>query len=360
MLNIAIGKKPIIVIVVVIALCLMSSLVGAQTYLHKVVKGDTLWSICEQYYGDAMLWPKLWQMNPFITNPHLLEAGDLINLLEDRPITTGVKPILKPAEPISGTTSAAIVTSTPTPQPKKQASATVGLDLSGYEDIKDLGYLTLTPVIPWGRINYKTNDKIILTEDELVVVNFFQTEGLKAKQTFVAYRTLVCRHPITDKKIGETVEITGKLTLVKPLGNGLYLMQVTKLFRTIDRADFIIPMEPISLCVLPISADIEITAEIITTKDQKQIIGEGSVVYLAKGFNHGVQRGHLFNIVQTTANVLELSLGKIIIIESRPDTSVGIVLQMAPQESTNGVVIKSIAWDDPLDLIKKLPACRMH
>ena len=360
MLNIAIGRKSIIVIgVFVIVLSLMSSVVGAQTYLHKVVKGDTLWSICEQYYGDALLWPKLWQMNPFITNPHLLDPGDLINLLEDRPITTDAKPIVKPTEPVSGTTPA-IITTAPVPKPTKPMSAVKGIDLSGYADVKTLGYLSVTPTKPWGRIDYKTNDKIILTENEPVIVNFFQTEGLQANQDFIAYRTLDCRHPLTNKIIGQTIEITGKLTLQKPLEKGFYLMKVAKLFRTIDRADFIMPMEPISPCILPISADIEIVTNIITTKDQQQIIGEGSVVYLAQGFNHGVQRGHVFNIIQNAANMLELSLGKLIIVESRPDTSVGIVLQMAYRESANGVVIKSIAWDDPLDFFKKLPTCQMR
>src|SRR5512139_1014037 len=56
--------------------------IGAQPSTHKVQKGDTLWSICEKYYGDATLWPKLWEMNPFVTNPHLLKPGDVITLIE--------------------------------------------------------------------------------------------------------------------------------------------------------------------------------------------------------------------------------------------------------------------------------------
>ena len=57
----------------------------AETYTHIAKKGDTLWSICEKYYGDPELWPKLWQINPFVTNPHLLKPGDTIKLLEDVP-----------------------------------------------------------------------------------------------------------------------------------------------------------------------------------------------------------------------------------------------------------------------------------
>jgi len=59
----------------------------AQPVTHKVQRGDTLWSICEKYYGDATLWPKLWEMNPFVTNPHLLKPGDLITLIEKEDMT---------------------------------------------------------------------------------------------------------------------------------------------------------------------------------------------------------------------------------------------------------------------------------
>ena len=63
-----------------------SSLVYAEKMTHTVVEGDTLWDICEKYYGNSDLWPKLWQMNPFITKPHLLEPGDIITLFEKETI----------------------------------------------------------------------------------------------------------------------------------------------------------------------------------------------------------------------------------------------------------------------------------
>ena len=60
-------------------------LAGVRTLTHTVEEGDTLWSICEKYYGNPDLWPKLWQINPFVTNPHLLREGDKIQLLEKVP-----------------------------------------------------------------------------------------------------------------------------------------------------------------------------------------------------------------------------------------------------------------------------------
>ena len=81
-------KKVILVtLILLLAICLFSpSFIWAQPRTHVVQRGDTLWDICEKYYGDPNLWPKLWQMNPFITNPHLLKPGDLVTLLEGVPV----------------------------------------------------------------------------------------------------------------------------------------------------------------------------------------------------------------------------------------------------------------------------------
>ena len=67
--------------------------VGAQPLTHTVEKGDTLWDICEKYYGNEELWPKLWQMNPFITNPHLLKPGDVavLDILSHASIYDGAR-----------------------------------------------------------------------------------------------------------------------------------------------------------------------------------------------------------------------------------------------------------------------------
>src|SRR5439155_20460009 len=43
---------------------------GPPPDTHVVVKGDTLWDLSARYYRNAWGWPKLWALNPQITNPH--------------------------------------------------------------------------------------------------------------------------------------------------------------------------------------------------------------------------------------------------------------------------------------------------
>ena len=49
------------------------------TYLVK--KGDTLWDISSLYLDSPWLWPRLWQANPEIENPHLIYPGDKLSLM---------------------------------------------------------------------------------------------------------------------------------------------------------------------------------------------------------------------------------------------------------------------------------------
>src|SRR5512139_2648878 len=53
--------------------------------LYTIKRGDTLWDISSRFLKDPFLWPKLWQRNPYITNPHWIFPGQPIRLTGELP-----------------------------------------------------------------------------------------------------------------------------------------------------------------------------------------------------------------------------------------------------------------------------------
>jgi len=47
---------------------------------YVVRKGDTLWGISKDLLNDPLLWPRIWDQNPFIKNPNLIFPGDTLAL----------------------------------------------------------------------------------------------------------------------------------------------------------------------------------------------------------------------------------------------------------------------------------------
>lgn len=52
----------------------------ATSGMYTVKAGDTLSKIAEQAFGQRLMWPKLWSLNPQIQNPHWIYPGDQVML----------------------------------------------------------------------------------------------------------------------------------------------------------------------------------------------------------------------------------------------------------------------------------------
>ena len=358
-----------------------SASVGAQPGKHVVQKGDTLWDICEKYYGNPNLWPKLWQMNPFVTNPHLLSPGDVITLLEEGP--------LKKAEPEKK----------PAAAPEEKPSIVKGIDLSDRINLEALGYLSLVEVEPLGVIESSPGTRKFLTSGDKAFVHFGQNPSVRPGDAFsIAHRSELIRHPLTDKPLGYLVSIKGTLLVKEYLQKGIYLAEVGKTYSEVFIGDLVMPLQNIKPCLTPLPTDAKLYGNIVATQGNGRIVGRETIVYLDSGFKDGVQIGALFDLVrihklpaidtkhdsfevisremlhtlsktqyladflekiQDGKTLYESSVGKVIILDSRPDTSMGIVLSCT-EELEVGAFVKGMSWGEPPDLLTSLPSCALQ
>ncbi|MBN2126456.1 MAG: LysM peptidoglycan-binding domain-containing protein [Deltaproteobacteria bacterium] len=369
-------KRVVVATCFLLAACLLwVSGTYAQTRTHIVTKGDTLWSISEYYYGDPDLWPKLWQMNPFITNPHLLNPGDVVTLLEEESLRA-----MKP--PRTASVKRASQPVAPAPSPARR------IDISRLTDLESLGYLLTDGIQPVGRIYSGDSKRLILSEGDRVIMDFGDPAKAKPGMEVAAIQvSSKVPHPLTGKDVGAVVSLHGRIVVNAHLKNGFYDGRITTCFREVTVGDPLLPYDHVSGCIVPLSCEKEIAAHIVAAKAHSGIIAKNSVVYLDRGLNHGIIRGQLFEVVrirkiqdrEITSETLEQTLfdlmkvktlselfsesvldtvpmGIIMVVNARQDTSTALVLS-ATESFGLGSIVRGLSWTEEPEILSAMPFC---
>jgi len=332
---------------------------GAQPLTYTVQKGDTLWDICEKVYGNADLWPKLWEMNPFITNPHLLRPGDVITLLE------GV-PVLKTA-PVS------MVKKSSAPTVSAPAVAPPGAyDLSALAGMDGVGFLSTSEVVPEGLIISGESGKVMLGAGDTVFIEMENNISPAVGDRFTVCRiSPLLKDPVTTGDLGYLVTFLGRIRIVEQIKANLFKAVIEKSFRTIRKDDLLLQYVPVSPCIKLAKASREVDTYIGTVEDQRVIVGQYTIVYFPKGSTQGVQKGQIFQILQKrkaevpeeegnsprTVTLPDAVLGYCLVLSTTADTGAGVVLS-AKQEIPTGAPLKTFFWTKPPRFLAGVPRCR--
>jgi len=379
-----------------------TSLIMAQKQTHIVQKGDTLWDICETYYGDSELWPKLWEMNQFVTNPHLLEPGDVITLLDGVPIREGARREgdIREDDSRKGDISKDVM-------PKKRVTSefarprakiggplpeSTGIDISSFVNLKNLGFLSRKKVEPWGQIVASDGHRKILSPEDKLFVVFDRKRKIQPGDEFtIAQSSPVHKHPITGGKVGYIISFNGRLVIEEQAGLGVgfvstykkkntYVAKMLDMYRPVILGDMLIPYESHSSCIRPVPVNGKFLENIVAARDDMTVLGELSIVYIDRGFDQGIRRGNLFEIVK--ANVFpkatrksqavaelfnegtivfpDTRIGTMLILDARPDTSTAIVLSASDIFSLGTTIKGGFTPLERTMSLSSLPTCPMN
>jgi hypothetical protein len=331
----------------------------AQPLTYTIQKGDTLWDICEKVYGDADLWPKLWEMNPFITNPHLLKPGDVITLLE------GV-PVLKNA-PVSMAKKI--------PSTKISAPPVVfprAYDLSSIKDMDGLGYLSTNEVVSLGAVVSGNREKIMLGAGETLFAQMAGSSKCAPGDRFTVCKiSSLLKDPVTGEDLGYLVSNLGRIRILEPVRGNLFKALIEKSFRTIRTGDPLLKYVPASSCIEPVKAPPEVSTYIAAIEEQKVMVGQYTTVYFLKGSMQGIQPGQVFQILQKreakvptddtqsqeTVMLPDALLGYCLVLRTTADTGTGVVMS-AKRDIPNGALMRTLGWTKPPAFLSAVPACR--
>ena len=336
----------------VLLMSLSPSGVAGPKAKHLISKGDNLWSICQRYYNDPWIWPELWEMNEFITNPHWIKPGEIITLYDYETLKARAQKRVSATKEV-----------------QKPSGEIQGIDVSSITNINALGFLQQEKEEPWGTIFDLEAEKILVSKDDIVYVRMHK-EGVMPGDTFTIYNTSnPINHPNTGQHSGYIHSFKG-IVKIEKAAQGYYIGRITESFRTIRTGDLLIPYEPVSPCILPIPCQGTVYADIVAGKDDLKVHGQGSVVYIDAGRTRSLMTGNLFEAIRERESIADpqtkekvalppVVLGSILILQTKEDTAIGIVF-WAAKDFGNATKIRSCPWDELPRQLASLPTCSIQ
>jgi len=267
---------------------------GDETYIHVVVKGDTLWDICEGLYGNPWVWPKVWQLNPHITNPHWIYPGTELRVYYEIPKsfeTVTTETVTTTEEKAPETELEAEVTPTPPPPPlPPQAPALT------FSEIDQVGFIT--PFRPKGDgviLGEERQRQLIGSADKIYLQFQKPVEPEEGDRFFVFSTSEIIKHPITKKDVGYLNTILGVVEVTE-VSAEFAKAKVVSSYEAISPGDKLMPYRKRSEEITFEGGDEPLEGNIILSKGDTFIIGDRQIVFIDLGEADDIKAGNRFEV----------------------------------------------------------------
>lgn len=343
---------------------------------HVVARGETLWSISQQYFADPLLWPEIYRRNTsVIEDPHWIYPGEVLDLggIAGAPIdTTQVV-----GQGIADTTGQAdTIGAIPEPPPEPEGPGTIfDRRSTKQQQVQDVlrryahqiyrpvrrgefyssGFLTEGEDLPWARVVGNTaKPSIPVLNDPGTAGQFEEISIVPPAQAsyHVGDSLLVAR---LDRKLdpwGDVVVPQG-VARVTAVQERQALALVIMQFGRIQGGSLALPLEPFkdpgSVRPAPVEQGLE--GHLIAMRDPHVLASVQQVLFIDKGRSDGVALGDVFEAYRPASGEVgarsEEVRVQLLVVHTREHTSSGIVIGMSNPALGSGM---------PVRLIKKMPS----
>lgn len=261
---------------------------GAVPEYHVVEKGDTLWEICDIYYRDPYLWPRVWSYNEQITNAHWIFPGDRIRLTDPNDITG-------PSDGLDGSS----LTYKQTEKRKKLENQTYVLDRWAY--ISDEDYEESMKIVGGGQA------KVMLSVLDTAYVGYQPENPPIAGERLAVYRPVVDVYDVELKgknkqrvkkgdRIGKVVEIVGEV-YITDVAKKSAESEVVDSIRPIERGMRVGELQTRFSRIDPVPNEASDVGRIVHVTRDHDLAGEKQFVVVNMGATRGVRRGNILDVV---------------------------------------------------------------
>jgi LysM domain-containing protein len=311
-------------------------------FYYTIQRGDTLWDLSDTFFDSPWMWPELWQENEQIPNPHWIYPGERIRLFQKQGTDTFTFQVPELEEPVVQESAAdtdlnqnASAEVEAAPIPKKDTVYYV------YPPIDSVGFIRKEKVNPLGFIFKIKDDKVLVSEGDLVYISYADKDALPVMQGG-RYTVLRKLDPTKDRKrnrkLGGQYYILGIVEVTR-LENDFVIAKVVKSFRAIALNDFILPYQRRS-AKIPITESVpDLIGKIIISEEQGKIIGDLTLVFIDKGKLDNIREGQVYSIFYQEKEDLDVGgkksvildpvdFGQLIVLHTEQETSTVLITQL--------------------------------
>ena len=230
--------------------------------VYTIKQGDTLWDISSKFLKDPFLWPKLWQRNPYITNPHWIYPGQPIHLspleelkkeepkevvVEKKPKEEEPKEVVVEEKPKEVVIETEVKKVEPPPIEKKievvAEAKPVEIKAKAFPEVRSAGFLSSIDFRGIGIILDSKEGKNLMSQGDIVYLAFKTSKPIMIGDKYTVFRASeVVRHPVTNQDIGKKIKITGNIQIIDQYEYGnFFTARVIEAFDAIFKGDMLHP-----------------------------------------------------------------------------------------------------------------------
>ncbi len=286
---------------------------------HTIAAGDTLWALAQQYYGNAYLWPQLWESNTWITDAHWIYPGDVL-LVEGetqaaamQTETTAGSSTLAGGQEAGRTAEEQGGTGIVAAEIQRQSAPVA---LGNERDVYCYGYIG-DPNEPMPNhisgfedveVMYQPGSLLQqsagVTTGDLVFVSGGVASGLVAGETYMLVEPGdVIRHPRTKELIGQHYNYQGQIRILC-MDDGQSRAVITQSCREIHMGARLKPMPQLPIPIVRVPdvpafcdpSSGRTTGYIVDAHDWDLALGEGNLVQINLGRDDQIQPGDFLTV----------------------------------------------------------------
>lgn len=329
----------------------------AGTQVHVIERGDTLWDLAARFYGNAYLWPQIWEKNQYILDAHWIYPGDPLALgLEVAPVDTLAEGGEEEAAPEdTGTPQGGVLTA--------EQAAGEPVPLGGESDIYCSGYigdldetfehtiigteyeslgpdLDLLPSYGFrGRYGRPGTAKYVLSTGDIVYLDGGRAAGMSPGTLYTVIqpeRQVV--HPVTKQVVGRYYHYLGRIRV-------LSVQEETAIGEIVFSCDPILvgqqmrtfEPEPVPLgrlgALRPLNypepeEDLRDNPVVLFSQDDLVSLGEDHVVYIDRGEDAEVTPGDMYTIYRKNRDGLPpIVIGELAVLSVHKSSSLAKIVE---------------------------------